>query len=78
MVAYTPEQEIRLKMFHCEIQNEYGEIGREKVDYLDFPVVKEVGEEMVEENYKQVTWDIFAVESGVGKVAGEVGEARFK
>lgn len=44
VVADTPEQKMSLKMFHGEIQNDYGAIGREEAGYVDIPVVRRVNE----------------------------------
>lgn len=59
VVADNPEQKIKLKMFHCEVQNDHGAIASEEKGYREIPVVKKVTAEMVEENYGQIKRDVF-------------------
>ncbi len=59
VVADNPEQKIKLKMFHAEIQNDHGAMAREEGLFKEIPMVKVVTGEMVEENYKQIKRDIF-------------------
>ena len=59
VVADTPEQKMKLKMFHCEIQNDHGAMGRGEALFKEIPLVKVVTAEMVEENYKQIKRDTF-------------------
>ncbi|MDQ7948459.1 MAG: conjugal transfer protein MobC [Pedobacter sp.] len=58
VVADNPEQKIKLKMFHSEIQNDHSAIADEEKGYREIPVVKKVTAEMVEENYKQVKLEV--------------------
>ncbi len=87
VVADNPEQKIKLKMFHAEIQNDHGAMAREEALFQEIPMVKVVTAEMVEENYKQIKRDIFEllkVECGklelkpVGKDAEERKKSRTK
>lgn len=59
VVADNPEQKIKLKMFHSEIQNDHKAIAFEEKGYQEIPMVKKVTTEMVEENYKQIKREIF-------------------
>jgi hypothetical protein len=59
VVADNPEQKIKLKMFHSEIQNDHEAIALEEKGYKEIPMVKKVTAEMVEENYKQIKREIF-------------------
>lgn len=59
VVADDPQQKIKLKMFHCEVQNDHDSIAREEKGFVNIPVVKKVTGEMVEENYKQIKREIF-------------------
>ncbi len=59
VVADNPEQKIKLKMFHAEIQNNHGAMAREEALFQEIPMVKVVTGEMVEENYKQIKRDVF-------------------
>ncbi|MBS1501515.1 MAG: YWFCY domain-containing protein [Bacteroidetes bacterium] len=58
IVADNPEQRIDLKMFHCAIQNDHEAIAREEAAYRPIPVVEQVSEETITENYRQVKGDI--------------------
>lgn len=42
VVADNPEQKIKLKMFHAEIQNDHGAMAREEVLFKEIPMVKVV------------------------------------
>lgn len=59
VVADNPEQKIKLKMFHSEIQNDHEAIALEETGYQEISMVKKVTAEMVEENYKQIKREIF-------------------
>lgn len=79
VVADNPEQKIRLKMFHSEIQNDHEAIALEEVSYKEIPMVKKVTGEMVEENYKQIKREIFDLlktECAKQEVKTEVKETR--
>ena len=79
VVADNPEQKIRLKMFHSEIQNDHEAIALEEVGYKEIPMVKKVTGEMVEENYKQIKREIFDLlktECAKQEVKTEVKETR--
>ena len=54
IVADNPEQKIRLKMFHSEIQNDHGAIAAEERGYVDIPVVQPVSEEDIRETYQEI------------------------
>ena len=58
MVADTPHQNIPLKAFHCEIINDFDAINREERAYKPIPIIRQVNEEMVEQNYLQIKEDI--------------------
>jgi len=59
VVADDPQQKIKLKMFHCEIQNDHQAIAEEEAGYKEIPMVKKVTAEMVEENYRQIKREVF-------------------
>jgi len=46
VVADNPEQKIKLKMFHAEIQNDHDTIAFEEKGYKEIPMVKKVTAEM--------------------------------
>ncbi|RYZ79274.1 MAG: hypothetical protein EOP04_28090 [Proteobacteria bacterium] len=73
VVADNPEQKIKLKMFHCEIQNDHGAMASEEALFKEIPLVKVVTGEMVEENYKQIKRDIFELlKAECGKLSVKV------
>jgi hypothetical protein len=79
VVADNPEQKIKLKMFHSEIQNDHKSIALEEKGYKDIPMVKKVTAEMVEENYKQIKREIFDLlktECAKQEVKAEVKETK--
>lgn len=61
MVADTPDQKIELKAFHCEIQNDFSAIEREEKSYREIPVIRQVDQTSVQQNYLQVKEDIQAI-----------------
>ncbi|OKS86148.1 conjugal transfer protein MobC [Mucilaginibacter polytrichastri] len=68
IVADNPEQKIALKMFRCEIQNDHEAIAREEAAYKPIPVVANVSDEDVRENYQRIKRDVQDL------VAGELGK----
>ncbi|RZM30169.1 MAG: conjugal transfer protein TraG [Pedobacter sp.] len=59
VMADNPEQKIRLKIFHSEVQNDHESIAKEELSYREIPMVKKVSPEMVEENYRQIKREIY-------------------
>lgn len=58
MVADNPDQKIELKMFHAEIINDHAAIKMEEEKYKPLPKIREVTEEDIQENHKQIKGDI--------------------
>lgn len=58
IVADSPGEKIKQKMFHGEIQNNHKAIAREEEDYRPLPLIQRVGEEDVRENYLKVKADV--------------------
>jgi len=58
MVADNPEERIKLKMFHAEIQNDHTAIEVEEKGYKEIPEVRTISSIDVEENYKRIKQDI--------------------
>ncbi|MBB2143929.1 type IV secretion system DNA-binding domain-containing protein [Pedobacter sp. LMG 31464] len=58
VVADNPEQKIKLKMFHCEIQNNHKAIAKEEAGYKDIPIIKIVSALDVTENYNRIKEEI--------------------
>jgi hypothetical protein len=54
IVADNPDEKIRLKMFHCEIQNNHKAIASEEADYVPIPVIDEVSPIDIRENYERI------------------------
>ncbi len=58
IVADNPEERIKLKVFHSEIQNDHTAIGNEEKQYKPIPVISTVTEEDIHESYKRIKQDI--------------------
>lgn len=58
IVADNPEERIKLKMFHAEIENDHAAIQLEEKEYKDIPEVRTLSPLDVEENYKRIKQDI--------------------
>ena len=58
MIADDPGQKIKLKMFHCEIQNETENLNEELRKFKPIPDVSVVTPQQVMDNYFQVKIDI--------------------
>jgi hypothetical protein len=75
MVADDPNEKIKLKMFHCEIQNETDKLNAENSRFKDIPVISKVKQEQVADNYFQVKMDIKRlIEEEVMKLKAEKSE----
>jgi len=58
IVADDPQQKIRLKMFHAEVQNDHEAIAREIAAYQPIPQVNHVSGEDIQENYQKIKRDV--------------------
>jgi hypothetical protein len=58
LVADGPDQKIKHKMFHGEIQNDHEAIRKEEAAYLPIPVVRQVSAEDVRENYMKIKKEV--------------------
>jgi len=58
IVADSPDQKIKLKMFSCEIQNDHQAIAEEERSYIPLPVIENVTYGDVIENYMGIKRDI--------------------
>lgn len=58
IVADNPDQKIHLKMFHSEIQNNHIAIKAEEEAYKPIPVIEQVTEVDVQENYKKIKREV--------------------
>lgn len=58
IVADNPDQKIKLKVFHSEIQNDHDAIAKEEAGYKAIPVIKRVTDEDVKEVYNKIKHEI--------------------
>ncbi len=58
IVADIPDQKIKLKMFHAEIQNDHKAIAREEITYKPIPVIDNVSQMDVQENYQRIKREV--------------------
>ena len=58
LVADNPDEKIKLKMFHAEIINDADKINEEMRRYKDIPVVSNVSQQQVLNNYYQVKMEV--------------------
>ena len=58
IVTDNPEQKIKLKMFHSEIQNDHAAIAEEIVAYQQIPLVGRITAEDIQENYQKIKKDV--------------------
>lgn len=54
----NPDEEIELKIFHSEIQNDYAAIKEEEDNYQPIPPIANVSALDVEENYKMIKAEV--------------------
>lgn len=66
LVADNPDEKIKLKMFHAEIINDADKLNEEMRRYKDIPVVSNVTQQQVLDNYYQVKMEVKRL------IAGEV------
>ena len=58
LVADNPDEKIKLKMFHAEIINDADALNAEVSRYNDIPIVSDVTQQQVLDNYYQVKMDV--------------------
>jgi len=58
LVADNPDEKIKLKMFHSEIINDSDKLNEEMRRYRDIPVVSNVSQQQVLDNYYQVKMEV--------------------
>ena len=58
IVADNPEQKVKLKVFHSEIQNDHEAIRLEEEDYKPIPVIQKVSAEDIQENYQRIKREV--------------------
>ena len=58
LVADNPDEKIKLKMFHAEIINDADKLNEEVSRYKDIPMVSNVTQQQVMDNYYQVKMEV--------------------
>jgi hypothetical protein len=58
LVADNPDEKIKLKMFHAQIINDADKLNAEVRKYKDIPVVSNVTQQQVLDNYYQVKMEV--------------------
>lgn len=58
LVADNPDEKIKLKMFHAEIINDANKLNEEVSQYKEIPVVSNVSQQQVMDNYYQVKMEV--------------------
>ncbi|RYY52373.1 MAG: conjugal transfer protein TraG, partial [Chitinophagaceae bacterium] len=74
VVADNPDQKIKLKMFHCEIQNDHSRLAREEKRFREIPIVRKVSATDVEENYKRIKHEVSELLKSECGMLNPVGE----
>jgi hypothetical protein len=73
MVADDPNEKIKLKMFHAEIQNDAEKLNEEAKHYKPIPQFSNVNSQQVMDNYFQIKLDVKTlIEREVKKLKSEV------
>jgi hypothetical protein len=58
MVADNPDQPIKLKAFCCKVLNDHDALKKEEEGYKPLPVVRNVTQQMILDNFLQIKKDI--------------------
>jgi hypothetical protein len=58
IIADNPDQKIKLKVFHSEIQNDHEAISNEEASYKAIPIINQVTDEDVKEAYNKIKNEI--------------------
>ena len=58
MIADDPDTKIKLKTFHCEIINDREALKREEENYKELPLISNVTQQMIMENYYKVKSEV--------------------
>ncbi|MGY3054029.1 hypothetical protein ACVWYG_002232 [Pedobacter sp. UYEF25] len=61
IVADSPHEKIRLKMFHGEIQNNHEAIIQEEASYVPLPVIRKITPMDLRENYNRIKKDVVTI-----------------
>ena len=78
IVADNPEEKIKLKMFHCEIQNDHKAIAQETEGYVSIPRPRKVSYGDIVENYLMIKSEVEALlEEECAKILARVEKRTF-
>ena len=58
MVSDDPEQKIKLKAFHCYINNDHAALAAEEKSYKDIPVLRAISNNAITENYLRIKTEV--------------------
>jgi hypothetical protein len=58
MVSDDPEQKIKLKAFHCHINNDHAALAAEEKSYKDIPVVRPISNNAITQNYLRIKTEV--------------------
>lgn len=58
MVSDDPAQKIKLKAFHCNINNDHAALAAEERSYEDIPVVRPISTSAIAENYNRIKREV--------------------
>lgn len=76
MVADDPHEKIKLKMFNAEIINDADKLNDEVNGYKEIPVVSNVTQQQVMDNYYQVKMEVKRlIGEEVGRLKGEIAKS---
>lgn len=68
-VADDPTAKIKLKAFHAEILNDHSALAEEEKNYLELPLIRNISQEEIMENYYSIKKDVKAIiESEIEKI----------
>lgn len=74
MVADDPGQKIELKAFHAAILNDHEVLKQEQNNYKPIPVVREVSQAMIQQNYLQIREEVEGlVNAEMGRIMDDPG-----
>lgn len=75
LVADNPDEKIKLKMFHAEIINDAYKLNEEVSKFKDIPIVSNVTQQQVIDNYYQVKMEVKRlIEEEVERLKAEMEE----
>jgi hypothetical protein len=58
LVADDPNQKIKLKAFHCQLQNNHEQLKKEERGYQEIPIIRKLDNIMVQKNYLQIKQEV--------------------